>query len=518
MSNPKLDLSQLALDRAPSGRASLPGKHRRWLTRYVLPATILFGFLGLMLTAAGTSVLPKPTVRIVPVIVKRSVLQPAGTNLFQAAGWIEPRPMAIRVAALAPGVIDKLLVVEGQRVAQDEPIAKLITIDAELAKEQAEAALAIRTGELARAVAEQNAAKIRLEKPVHLHIPLTDAQSMLAKTQTELSKLPYLIEAAAADVKFTESNLAGKRFAKSAIAGRVVEQAESEHAAAVANLHELQNRGPFLENEVDALQSKVDALQQQLSLLVEETRQLAEANGKVQSAEALRDDAQSRLQQAELALERNVIRAPIEGRILRLIASPGSRVMGLETNAGQSSSTVVEMYDPARLQVRADVRLEDVPLLTRGQPVEIETASSPVMIRGRVLQATSTANIQKNTLEVKVELLDPPETVGPEMLVTATFLAPQTSESTQEATESERLYIPQQVVHANDTGACVWIVDATARAQQRTVVVGKPGSDGLVEVQQGLGVTDKLISSGTDRLRNGAAVHVAGEDPKLGMN
>jgi hypothetical protein len=83
------------------------------------------------------------------------------------------------------------------------------------------------------------------------------------------------------------------------------------------------------------------------------------------------------------------------------------------------------MYEPSRLQVRADVRLEDVSRVIPGAPVEIETAAVQGVVKGRVLQSTSTANVQKNTLEVKVELLDPPEALSPEMLVKASFLAPE---------------------------------------------------------------------------------------------
>ena len=114
--------------------------------------------------------------------------------------------------------------------------------------------------------------------------------------------------------------------------------------------------------------------------------------------------------------------------------------MGLETTAGQSSSTVVEMYDPQKLQVRVDVRLEDVPMVTPGQQVNIETASSADVIHGQVLQITSSANIQKNTLEVKVELLDPPLAVSPEMLVTAAFLAPKSDISSDSMREAERIF------------------------------------------------------------------------------
>lgn len=514
----KIDLSQLALDRSPKGDAtSVKPRRKGILTRYVMPIGILLGFLALLGAAAGRRLLPKQSVTVVPVIVKRAEVQQAGTTLFQAPGWIEPRPMAISVAALTPGVIEELLVVAGQQVEKDEPIARLIAIDAELEVEQAKNSLAIRKGELNRANAERDAAKIRLENPVHLQVPLADAQSLLAKAKTELAKLPFLIQAAEANVKFTHSNMQGKQAAEEAIAGRIVRQSESEHAAAHANLQELRQREPNIGREVDALQMKVDAARMQLKLLIEETRQLQEAEAKIQSSVALRDEAKLRLRQTELSLSRNIVRAPMDGRVLRLVAAPGTRVMGLSVTAGKSSNTVVEMYDPKRLQVRADVRLEDVPMVTRGQGVEIETASSTGVIQGRVLQTTSSANIQKNTLEVKVELIDPPPTVSPEMLVTATFLAPVVAERISEVTETERIFVPSQLVRADDSGSFVWIVDSDDCARRRSVEVGGSGAGGLIEIKTGLKVTDKLIASGVEGLKPGSAVNVIGDDQTMGI-
>ena len=56
--------------------------------------------------------------------------------------------------------------------------------------------------------------------------------------------------------------------------------------------------------------------------------------------------------------------------------------MGTDPTAEHSSSTIVTLYDPNRIQVRADVRLEDVPLVVPGQPVQIETAWSRKPLRG----------------------------------------------------------------------------------------------------------------------------------------
>ena len=519
MSDTQLDLSRLALDRPAEtgGTTRTRRANRKWITRYVVPGAILVGFSILLVAAAGRSLLPKPSVEFVPVIVKRTAIQQSGTPLFQAAGWIEPRPTAVNVPSLAPGVIKDLLVVEGQSVKAGEPIAHLISIDAEIAVKQAQASLATAEGELRRAIAEEKAAKIRLEKPVHLQVQLADAKSLLAKSETDLANLPFQIESAEADLDFAQKSVEGKRAAGSAVPGVVLRKAESALESADAKLRELKERKPSLERQIAALADKVSAIETQLDLLVEETRLLEEAQARVQSAGALRDVAKLAVEKAELDLERNTVRAPIDGRILRLLASPGMRVMGLEAKAGQNSSSVVEMYDPNRLQVRADVRLEDVPLVQPGQPVEIETASSEKTIMGRVLQSNSTANIQKNTLEVKVEILNPPSTIRPEMLVTSTFLAPEnTNSDSNEANEKERIFVPKQLIKTGDSGSFVWVIDAEERARIATVEVGKESPDGLVEVTSGLQVTDKLISSDTSKLRSGMPVNVSGEDSSIG--
>ena len=261
MANSELDLSQLALNREPAGAAAKRPPRRRWLTRYALPVGILCGFAALIVAAAGKQILPKTVVTTVPVIVKRSEIQQAGTELFQAAGWIEPRPTSIRVAALAPGVIEELLVVEGQKVAKGEPIAKLVTIDAELAVEQAEAALALQQSELERAIAERDAAVVRLEKPVHLQSELAEAKSRLAAAKTQRGKLPYLIAGAEAALKYAKENYEGKRSAQAAITERLVQQSAREYAEAQSARDELKARGPNLDNEITALQETVDALQ-----------------------------------------------------------------------------------------------------------------------------------------------------------------------------------------------------------------------------------------------------------------
>jgi len=98
----QVDLSQLAIDRSAS--SSVRGHTRfRFLTRYVLPGTLLVSFLALMFWVSRDLIFPPQQVTVMPVIVTQSTIRNAGTPLFQAAGWVEPRPTPIRVAALSPG-------------------------------------------------------------------------------------------------------------------------------------------------------------------------------------------------------------------------------------------------------------------------------------------------------------------------------------------------------------------------------------------------------------------------------
>jgi multidrug efflux pump subunit AcrA (membrane-fusion protein) len=255
-------------------------------------------------------------------------------------------------------------------------------------------------------------------------------------------------------------------------------------------------------------------LARQLELRIDETRQAADSEAQVKAAEARERQARLAVEAAQLRLDRMIVKSPMAGRVLSLIARPGSRLMGLEQNA----STIVSLYDPQMLQVRADVRLEDVPLVQPGQPVQIETASTKEPIQGQVLYATSQANIQKNTLEVKVAIIAPPPPIRPEMLVTTTFLSPeQPGSQSDDSDQQERLQVPRQLVESADDNPTVWVADPTGVARRKSVRLGKAGTEELVEVVEGLNPTDRLISGGREGLSDGDRITITGEDGNIGL-
>jgi RND family efflux transporter MFP subunit len=423
------------------------------------------------------------------------------------------------VTALAEGVVDKLLVVEGQEVKQDEPIARLIEDDARLALRTAEADQRMCEAEMATVTAALAAARTNVAHPVHLQATLADAEAMLAKMETELETLPFQLRAARAREKLARENHESrlKISANGAVPELSLRQSETELETAAATAQELKAREPRLQKEIAALSRKCAALRKQLELKTEETRQLGEAEAKLQSCQARYQHAQVAVDKARLMLARMTVRAPASGRVLALLARPGMRLMGLAPGSLHESSTVVTLYQPAALQIRADVRLEDVPRVQPGQAVKIETPAVPNgPLDGEVLFPTSQADIQKNTLQVKVGIKAPPPVLKPDMLVQVTFLAPPVNGEPASAGERLRVLVPRQLIESAAGGPRIWVADQVGRtARLKAIKLGLGMQGDLIEVADGLTPADKLIAGGREGLTDGQRISISAEEGGL---
>jgi len=512
-----LDLKQLAVRREENGHARLAPK-RRVFSRYVLPGVLIAGFVGMLGWAARDAYLPRRPVTVVPVLVSVADVQMAGTPLFKAAGWVEPRPTPTRVTALADGVVEKLMVVEDQLVAAGDPIAVLVRRNAELALERAHAHRSIRAADVQQAKANLAAAQSRFDVPAHLELPLAEADAALAAVQTELSNLEFAAERARVKVRVAQQDLDSKSKAGEGLPPILLLQAQGTLDSAKAELNELEQREPVLQNQLAALQRSRDATAKRLELKIDELQAVDSARAALASAEAELLEGHVTVTEAELQLERMTIRAPVAGRILDLVAAPGTQLMstGLSLMEGRDSSTVVTMYQPEQLQIRVDVRFEDLPRVGGEHPVQIESPAVGAPLHGKVLFLTGSANIQKNTLEVKVSVDAPPEVLKPEMLVDVTFLAPE-SDAPQDATDEYRLFVPRPLVESSEGGSAVWVADLSAGTARRVVVtLGEIQTPTLVEIRQGLTAASRLISTGRDGLEDGMRIAVTGEDAAVG--
>ena len=282
-----------------------------------------------------------------------------------------------------------------------------------------------------------------------------------------------------------------------------------------AMFDELTRRRASLEAEQKALARKRDADQRRLELKTDERQAVEESQALLESAVAKLEQAQVAVAEAQLRLDRMTIRAPVDGRVMHLLTSPGTHLMGGRGKFGEhDGGVVVTLYQPKMLQIRVDVRFEDLPQTGRDQPVLIESPALRKPLNGKVLFPTSFADIQKNTLSVKVVIDDPPEVMKPDMLVDVTFLSPERSESSDSETPKEtapmRIYVPRQLVKTDDSGSFVWVANLVTRtAHQQRVSLRKTSAAGdMLEVADGLNVASRLIKSGAESLVNGDRIEV----------
>jgi RND family efflux transporter MFP subunit len=210
-----------------------------------------------------------------------------------------------------------------------------------------------------------------------------------------------------------------------------------------------------------------------------------------------------------LALDRTEIRAPVDGVVLRLFAVPGLKRMVLMDD--MDSSTIASLYRPETLQARIDVPLGEAAGVSPGQAVRIRSDFLPDrVIRGTVSHLTGEADLQRNTLQVKVLLEAPDPRLRPEMLCRAEFLqSPRGSEAQAgEANGRVSIYVPVRAMLAlQGSEARVWVIDRDGeRVESRALTLGSEERTGYRLVRAGLLPGDRVVLDPAEGLTEGARV------------
>jgi len=504
-------LTRSATD-APRSNTKIEPPARRWRTRVLLPILVLTVVVLLLATAAD-AILPATAVRVVPVVV-RAVEGSAGSVTVQAPGWLEPDPHPQYVTALADGIVQEILVLEGERVEAGQPIARLVEDDARLALRRTQAQLAGREAELASAQADAIAATLRLRHLIERSRALAVAESDVAEAEAQIIK-------SEADTAMERARLLELRDELGRKEKLTESQAVSEASVARLRLR-VEAQGAMVDGVVartavlraqrDEAKAELAAARTDRDLLIDEERAVGLTSAAVAAAEAAVTLAAVSRDEAALRLERMLVRSPISGVIMRRLASPGSK---LTLNGSEQSAQVAHVYDPAHLQVRVDVPLADAAQVAIGQEVVITVEVLPDQrFAGRVTRMLHQADIQKNTVEVKVAVTDPVPELKPDMLARVKFLA--RDDTPAGGSVRQRLFAPSRLITSDADGsasvlAVAGLVDGRGRVERRIVVVGERKIDGWVEIDEGLRVGDLLVAQPPPDMEPGDRVRVAGE-------
>jgi HlyD family secretion protein len=491
--DPQLDLRALTRE-GHSAVDAVPPPTFAWKTRILVPGAILLTLAALIGYTAQDSLWPARAVRVVPVVLKAGAESGAVTTV-QAPGWVEADPFPIAVSALADGVVREVLALEGHPVKAGDIVARLVDEDAKLALARAEADLAERQARL-------EAAQRNWDNPVERTRAVATTEAMVAESKADLDKLTAEVateNARLASLQF-EAQRAAESFKNQAASEIENVRAQKEFEAQRAVVEATRARRPVLEAQLAQRNAELTAAKENSRLRIEESRELAEAKAQLRLASASHDEAALRLSRME-------VRSPADGVVMQRLTAQGNKlVMNMDD---PHSAHAVLLYDPVRLQVRTDIPLADAAKVGVGQDAKIVVGVLPDRtFNGKVTRIVNEADIQKNTLQVKVAILGPAPQLKPEMLARVRFT---TSGSTTRPATGQTVFAPLDLIHRSGDTATAWVVDPRRNvAAHRTIQLGQTQQEGWVAVVSGLSPGDQLIAD-SDGLSDGQRIRISGE-------
>lgn len=215
----------------------------------------------------------------------------------------------------------------------------------------------------------------------------------------------------------------------------------------------------------------------------------------IQSAEAEVKASQAQVGVARTSLGRMTIVAPIAGTVLDKPLDVGESV--------DTMTPILEIADLASLVVEIDVPETRLSLVKVGGPCEISMdAFSGKRFRGQVREIGKRVNRAKATVPVKVEYVDPPDGVLPDMSARVSFL----TEALDQAALAgpSKLMVPTNAVVQRAGASVVFVVD-NGKATMELVTVGAVSPDGT-ELVSGPPVGSRVVRNPPSSLADGLSV------------
>ena len=421
-----IDLNKLRIDDSP-----MPPRSRLGPVLLVLLLPVAFAGGWLLRGGGGGSGAGSVTVRTET--MRAATARARRADGFGEGGWIEvPSYHPIVVSALVSGRVDELLVLEGSRVEKGQVVARVYKKDLER--------------DLRRAEAEVGEARARLAL-----LRAGYRKEEVAKARVDVARLEEEVK----------------------LAAKVLARTRELVPAGAASREDLDRHASALE----VARARVDAAREDLSRLEAGFRveEVTQAEATLARTEAARDLAEARLSYAD-------VKSPAGGVVMERYVTPG-------TWLSAANPRVVALYDPKDLQVRVDVRQVSRTQVFVGQKARISTEAEPGRVyEGEVIRLDPVADFKKNTIQAKIRILEPSESLHPEMICRVRFEA---AASRPEPDAKPVITVPAGAIVREGAKSFVFLVREGCAL--RTEI--RPGVDvsGRIEVLAGLSEGDRVV-------------------------
>jgi HlyD family secretion protein len=358
---------------------------------------------------------------------------------IEATGTVEAVE-TVDVGSEVSGLIAKVFVNFNDSVVAEQPLAELDRAGFKARVDEARAALKVE-----RALADVQ------------RVALRRAEIAIATAQDERKMAQAQANAAQAGRDEAEREL--KRKLQLARTGTATDREESQ-ARASRDTSEA-----VLHAALDQVETKTDAIQ-----MAEADAEIARAN--IANADAAGEEKQAFLEEAEVALGRTIVRAPIDGVVISREVNPGQAVA-----AGLETKTLFRIaHDLGEMQVRGSIDEADVGVVSEGQSVEFTVDAYPGRVfQGRVVQVRKAPTTVQNvvTYAAIVSASNPQRLLFPGMTAALKILTKETDGV---------LTVPDRALHFDPPSAARLSIAARSAA---TAPVGKRGAVVWTESAEG---------------------------------
>ncbi|MFW6257978.1 MAG: efflux RND transporter periplasmic adaptor subunit [Halochromatium sp.] len=220
----------------------------------------------------------------------------------------------------------------------------------------------------------------------------------------------------------------------------------------------------------------------------------------LEEARAAASEARAALQVSSEDLADRIVEAPFDGRIGRRRISPGALL--------EPGMTIASLSRTAPLDLLLDVPDNALAKIETGQQVIATTPAYPQQrFKGRVTFVSPEIAEDTRTLTLEATFDNADHQLKPGLFMTAELVTDR----------REILRVPEAAVIAQGPRHHLFVLDtkdadSQARVRRQPVQTGIR-RDGWVEITDGVSADERVVVEGVQRLRDGIAVEINGDDP-----
>jgi HlyD family secretion protein len=263
-----------------------------------------------------------------------------------------------------------------------------------------------------------------------------------------------------------------------------LEQRDADRATALAA------NQAIAQSEVEAAQTKLRLAQSQVMAAELQLASVSAGGSSAQRASANTALAEAQLSRARVDLAQTSVRAPTDGVILQRLAEPGDVV-----SAG-AGLFVLSTGAVTRVVIEPDER--SLAQIALGQKARVSTEAFPnENFEASLSYIAPAVDPKRGTIEVRLDVKDPPAYVRPDMTVSVEILVGQ---------EKQAIVVPAFVIKDRLQGPWVYVVK-DGRVQRRHVQLGAVDAVDT-QVTSGLDAGEVVVADANASLTPGQRVRV----------